>query len=150
MNEVLLEDVDRYCLAAGIEKITADQYRRSVQSFSAFLDRPAMRSDLNENSVNRWLEWVSKRRSACTALNQKRGLTPVWNWLAQLGAVAFYNPRALRKIKVAKGAPVAWSVAGVGQLLMAAGDLQGRLRCGVEASDLMIAWVRVAYETGMR
>ena len=149
-EHLLANDVDRYCLAAGIQHVTALQYRKSETSFSAFLRRPAVREDLTEEIVNRWLGEVRKTWSACTARNRKRGITPVWNWLAQTGAVPFYNPRALMKIRVPKTPPRPWSIEQVGQLLAGARDLDGRLNCGVAASDLMQAWVLVAYETALR
>jgi integrase len=150
MSELLLADVERYCLAAGIEPITAYQYRRSVRCLSEYLGRPALRSDLNESTINRWLESVAQRCPDCTTRNRKRGITPVWNWLAQTGAVPFYNSRALRKVKVEKRPPRAWSIAQVQQLLAGAADIKGTLLCGVSGADLMTAWVRVAYETGIR
>lgn len=146
LNEAVLE----YCDSAGIEKITAQQYVRSVACYARFLGRPAVIEDLVTQQVNRWLRVIGESKSACTVRNRLRGLTPVWNWLAMQGKVAFYNPRAIRKVKVTKNAPKAWSIDQIECLLAAAAKLEGRIHFGPLASELMTAWLLLAYETALR
>ena len=150
MSELLSEDVENYCAFASIERITHQQYCRSVSCYSQHLGRDATRDDLREPPVNRWLADVATRLSAFTVLGRKRGLTPVWNWLAGQGLVPWYNARALRRTKVVYPPVQAWSVSQVRALLDGAAEVPGKLTCGVSGSDLMRAWVLVAYETGLR
>ncbi len=147
---ILIEAVAEYCDSSGIEKITAQQYERSVNCFGAFLGRPALIEDLVTQQVNRWLRVIGESKSACTVRNRLRGLTPVWNWLAMQGKVAFYNPRSIRKVKVTKNAPKAWSLGQIEALLEAAQTLEGRVHFGPTAAELMNAWVLLAYETALR
>lgn len=150
MSFLLINDVADYCDFAGIEDGTAGCYRRSARCFSDFLNRPATRDDLSERLVNKWLAYVASRRAPKTVLGRKRGITPVWNWLADRGLANRYNPTALRRIKVEHKPVVAWSTGDVRALIAGASDIEGHLTCGVAASDLMAAWARIAYETGFR
>jgi integrase len=150
MPILLVDDVRDYVAFASIERVTEGQYFRSVKCFSEHLERPATRDDLREPLVNAWLSSLAKRLSAFTVLGRKRGLTPVWNWLAGFGYVPWYNARALRRTKAAYPPVAAWSASEVAILLEAAAGLQGRLKTGVYASDFMKAYVSVAYETGFR
>lgn len=150
MSELLSVDVEDYCAFAGIERRTAEQYRLTVRCYGEHLGRPATRPDLDSRLVNRWLAAVAEKWSACTARNRKRGLTPVWNWLAEQNLVPHYNPRSLRKIRVPSKPVQAWSLPNVQALLAGADDLKGRLKVGVPASTLMRAWVLLAYESGAR
>lgn len=150
MAHLLADDVRDYVAFASIERITAEQYKRSVKCFSEHLQRPATREDLREPLVNRWLSDLSSRLSAFTVLGRKRGITPVWNWLAGLGLVPWYNSRALKKTKAPYPPVQAWSTHQVAALLRGADALSGSLTNGIAARDLMRAYVMVAYETGFR
>ena len=148
--QMLSNDVEDYCAFAGIERITADGYRRSERCFSRYLKKSAERADLIEANVNRWLGVLSEIKSPKTVQNRKRGLTPVWNWLASQGLASRYNPNALRRIRCENKPVSAWAVSNVQALLKGAKDVPGRLKCGLEASAVLTAWVQVAYETGLR
>lgn len=149
-TDLLRTDVERYITTSGIGRLTALQYRKSVSCYSEYLTRPARRPDLVEDRVNSWLTFIADGLAPCTTRNRKRGITALWNWLATRGDVAFYNPRALRRIRVPKKPPAAWTIQQVRQLLAGADSVSGQLRCGIDARDLMRAWVLMAYETGLR
>lgn len=150
MSFLLATDVENYVAYASIEPITAGQYKRSVRCYSDFLGRSALRDDLYEPAVNRWLTSLADRLKPFTIHGRKRGLTPVWNWLASQGLAPWYNGRALKKTKLVYGPVQPWTVTQVRQLLDGAADIQGKLVCGVRGRDLMRAYVLVAYETGLR
>ena len=150
MTKILKTDVENYIAFASVEHSTALQYNKSVTCFSEFLGRSAERGDLREATVNNWLNHVSTRLSPFTVLGRKRGITPVWNWLAKQGKVKGYDENLLRRTKVVYPEVTAWTTNQVRALVLAAADLKGRLECGVHASALMKAYVLVAYETGFR
>ena len=112
----LIDDVSDYVATFGIADISAYQYRNSVRCFGEYLRRPAVRRDLVTQSVNRWLR--SLDRSPKTIKNRLRGITPVWNWLADRGLVERYDAREIARIRVPKKPPVAWSIESVNQLLL--------------------------------
>jgi site-specific recombinase XerD len=136
MPVLLIEDVAEYVSFAAIEPVTEGQYFRSVRCFSDFLKRPATRDDLNEKPVNAWLAHLSLTLSVFTVNGRKRGITPVWNWLARENKASWYNPRALRKTKLMYPPVRAWSIEQVQQLLAGAADLKGTLECGVQGKRI--------------
>jgi integrase len=147
---LLLKDVENLIAERSICDGTQNQYRRSVRCYSDFLGQPAERSNLVETSINRWLMSVEKTRAPETVLGRKRGITAVWNWLAEQHLVDHYNPNRLRKIKTPEHVPKAWSIDNVKALLQAAAATPGRLDCGVTAAELLTAWVWIGYESGLR
>lgn len=147
---MLLNDVENLIAERPICKGTQDQYRRSVRCYSEFLCQPAKRGDLTEPPVNRWLLSLEGRKAPETIRGRKAGITAVWNWLAEIGSVPHYNPNRLRRIKTCTKPPTAWSVQNVRALLAGAADVQGQLRCGMKASELLKAWVWLGYESGIR
>lgn len=150
MNTLLMSDVESLILERQLDKGTEDQYRRTIRFYSAWLGHTATRQDLDEKLINAWLREVEQTRSASTALYRKRGLTAVWNFLADQSLVRSYNGNRLRRISVRLAPPQAWSIPNVRALLAGAATLTGHMHCGILASDLMRAWVLVAYETGLR
>jgi site-specific recombinase XerD len=147
---LLLDHLDTLMLERSLDSGTEANYRRSIRFFGDFLGRPVVVSDLVEIEVNRWLKSLEPTKAARTVIGHKRAITVVWNWLADQNLTARYESRRLRKVKAAKNVPVAWSLPNVRALLEGAKRLVGRLRGGIAASDLMTAWVLVAYESGLR
>lgn len=147
---MLIRDVEDLIAERPICLGTQNQYRRSVRCYSRFLAKPAERSDLKEPVVNRWLLSLEGIKEPETIKGRKAGITAVWNWLAKQGEVDHYNPLRLRKINLPEKVPVAWSVANVKALLAGAGDVVGQLQCGLAAADFLVAWVWLAFESGIR
>lgn len=147
---MLLVDVETLIAERPICNGTQNQYRRSVRCYSDFLGLPADREHLQELPVNRWLKSLDGRKSPPTIRGRKAGITAIWNWLAETGSVPHYNPNRLRRINVPQKAPRAWSVQNVQALLRGADDVAGELRCGLNAADMLRAWIWIGYESGIR
>jgi len=148
--KTLAEDIENLIAQRDICRDTANQYRKAIACFSEFLKRPAKRRDLTEKNVNEWLACLLPKFSPETVRNRKGGITAVWNWLAANDQVSSYNPNKMRNIRVPEHVPSAWSLDQVRLLLSAAASVKGFLRCGLKASDMLRAWVLLAYETGLR
>lgn len=129
---------------------TQNQYRRSVKCFSNYLARPAIRCDLQEQIVNRWLTTIENTMKPETVRGRKAGITAIWNWLADRGCLPGYNPNRLRKVRRSISVPRAWTADNVRLLLKAAKSVPGNLQTGLNASDFLSAWIWLAYETGLR
>lgn len=138
--------------ASEIEKITREQYERSLRFFELFLGRPAVSTDLTHEKVNAWLAWLATVRnaSATTIRNNRVGLCRLWNYLVQEDLA---QPYSLRKLRIAKPKPKvvqAWTKKQVQQLLKAAGEMAGTLKCGIPANQFFRALIHVAYDSGLR
>ena len=147
---MLIDDLNELTSERQLDPGTEANYRRSIRNYSLFIGHSAERADLSEPLVNDWLKHLEASYKPRTVVGHKRGITVLWNWLAQRNAVTHFNPNRLRKIRVPRKPPVAWSVTNVVALLQAANQLTGTLKCGLKVSELMNAWVSVAYETGLR
>ena len=147
---MLANDVEDLIAERPICKGTQDQYRRAVRCYSAFLDKPAARDHLQEPPVNRWLLSLDGRKAPETIRGRKAGITAVWNWLAGRGLIEHYNQNRLRRIKLPEHVPLAWSVENVRSLLAGAAVVQGRLKSGISAAQMLTAWVWIGYEGGIR
>lgn len=132
-----------------LERHTVLQYRKSNQCFGEFLGHPATTEDLVESRINAWLASLTKI-STTTVHNRKRGMTAIWNYAAERGLVRYYDQRRLRKTKAAPLVVMARNVADIRTLLEAAQLLKGCMRCGISATDLLIARIRIGFETGLR
>ena len=146
----LRDDLEVMLLERALDPGTEGNYRRSVRFFGQWLGRPATRADLVEQTVSRWLRDLEAKRSTSTVLGLKRSITVLWNWLAAQRLVNHYNARRLRRIRVSVEPPRVWTPENVRALIAGAAVMDGKLRSGLTASDLMTAWIHVGYETGMR
>lgn len=134
-----------------VERITAEQYQRSVRSFNAWIGRQASVDDLTVENLNAWiLSLVELGKSPKTVRNYRVGLTRVWNYLTQLGLSEGYISKRLRQPKVVLKSPESWSQTNVNALLRACDDLKGQTKEGVPAGLLLRAWVLVGYASGLR
>lgn len=147
---MLIDDLNALTSERQLDHGTEANYRRAIRNYSTFLGHPALRADLTEAQVNAWLKHLETQYKPPTVIGHKRGITVLWNWLASRNEVPHYNQNRMRRIRVPRKPPVAWSIQNVIALLKAAQQMPGKLRCGIKLSDLMTAWVSVAYETGMR
>ncbi len=148
---MLLEnDLESYISERDLDKNHEANYRRSIRFFGDFLAHPATRDDLDEPVVNRWLHFIAQRRKPPTVMGHKRSITAIWNWLYEQHLVRAYDVRRLRRVKIEYPPPQAWTLTQTRILLDAAAVLPGRLRCGLDASQLMTAVVMLGYMSGLR
>lgn len=134
-----------------VERITAEQYQRSVRSFNAWIGKQATVTDLTIENVNAWiLSLVELGKSPKSVRNYRVGLTRVWNYLTQIGLSSGYIAKRLRQPKLVLKTPEAWSQSNVSALLRACDHLEGTTREGIPASALLRAWILIGYSTGFR
>lgn len=146
----LLADVAAMSLESAIDPTTEEQYAIAIRCYGRYLGHTARREDLDETKVNKWIRSLEGTKSPTTIHNRKRGITPVWNWLALQNLVPYYNPRRLRRTRKQYGPVRAWSFTNVQALLAGASDVTGVMRSGIEPSAFMRALVLVTFDTGLR
>jgi integrase len=146
---MLLADCRDMNLERPVAPLTAANYERSVRYFGEFLGRPATRSDLVERVINQWLATIAAVKSSATVLGHKRGVTVLWNWLADQNLVGPYDSRRLRRCTVSIAPPRSWSVDQVRALLEGAATMGQPCGHGT-AGEMLRAWVLLGFESGLR
>lgn len=147
LKNALLEMIDR----RDLERITEDQYKRSLRSFELFLGRPANADDLCPDVINSWIRSLqSDKKSPTTCSNYKTGLLTIWNYLSELRRVPPYVAKEIRQPKVVHKPVVAWTLSEIAILLESCDLLDGQTKNGIRAGDMLKAWILLGFETGLR
>ncbi|HBE68827.1 MAG TPA: hypothetical protein DDW52_11835 [Planctomycetaceae bacterium] len=148
----LLEMAEQIISENDLDQMTEKQYRRSMRRLGEFLGRTPEIEDLTYDCMNKFLAWLADVRgnSRVTVKSYRSGVTRVWNYAAMLGLCDFYDRRRLKSPKLSYGPPVAWNPEAINALLRGAQKVEGELRCGIKASDMLCAWILVGYQSGMR
>ena len=148
---ILPEIVRQIARECDLERCTTDQYERAVRKFGEFLVRTPTVSDLRIDSVNEFLTHLKDiGKSGATIRKYRVAITRVWNLAVERGFAQPYDHRRLRSPKIQRKPVRAWSLSQIKILTDAAAMLPGMLRCGIPIGDLLRAWVRVGYDTGLR
>lgn len=109
---------------------------------------PWKAEDLSPDQIDAYLTDALAHLSPSTVYNHRRMLQRLLNFAAELGLVDRSIVRPLRRVKRLPPDPVAWSHADINHLLAVASNLTGGKK--VPHSQLMRAWILVAYSTGLR
>ena len=142
---------DEYISQREVSHLYAAALRRTVRKAAVYgIHSPCQ---LTPEAVNGWLE--SLRVSgvcAVTRSNERRLLLTLWRYAVDAG-YSTTNPAQVRRIKVVKKPPRAWSRQTLLRLLDAA-EQDGRRVSNryphVRWCDVLPVWIAVAFETGMR
>ncbi|MHB1037538.1 MAG: tyrosine-type recombinase/integrase [Pirellulales bacterium] len=128
-----------------------DNLRTLVDRFSAWLGRQAELSDLADATVNQWLIALGETALSKARIHNLRVLLlTLWRDAFE-NCVVQHPPRRVRKIRVPRTTPVAWTVDQVRQLLTVAAAERGCFRkSGVVRGLFWLALITVAFETGLR
>lgn len=150
---LVIDALNSLLVEHDLEHTTQLQHKRAVRRFSEYLGRPATLDDLTLETINQWIIWLGEKKklSPGSVLNHRSSIVRIWNYCADtLGTVGECPTRRIRRPKRPARIVRAWTLSELELLLTAAKDLPGRLRCGMKASDFMLAWLWVGYETGLR
>jgi len=141
LNELLNE--------RDLKPITEKQYCTSIKCYSEFLGREAEVKDLQYTQLNDWLKSLKGRFQPTTIANRKKGISVVWNHLAEKGIVASYEPKRVFCPKKATSPVVSWTLDEFYVLLQAAKLLEGKTH-GIPTREFMTAWLWVGLDTAFR
>lgn len=145
----LVEALDQVVMERDLAKITEGQYRKSISEYSRHLGRMAELSDLNYPKINAWLKSLKGRLQPPTIVNRKKGITVVWNHLAELGVIEHYHSRRLFSPKTDVKPVVSWTIDEFKKLLDAATRVNGQYH-GIANSKMLLAWLWVGMDTAFR
>ena len=139
--------VKKYCQSHDICQAYADQLRRALRCYVAFLGRDP--GKFSYKHLNEFLSDLTDKCSPITVINYRRNLLTIWFHGAELGICETPMPRRVRKPKHAMPAPKAFSVADVRTLIEVAGELRGKYAHCTRASYWK-AVIAAGYCTGLR
>ncbi len=145
----LMQVLDQIMMERDLEKITESQYRKSIEHYSAFLGRPAEIADLSYSQINAWLKSLKDDLDSTTIVNRKKGLTVVWNHLAEIGKIEHYHSRRLFSPKVEVKPVVSWTLTDFYLLTKATENVTGEYH-GLPNSAVLLAWLWVGLDTAFR
>lgn len=139
-------------LERDLEQITAAQYTRAAERFSAYLQRPATLDDLQPDTVNAYLIWLAEtyKLGPGSVINHRTGIVRLWNYAAEIRAANPCPVKRIRRPKQPQKSVEAWSLEQLALLLEAANKLPGATKKHIPASTLMKALLWLAYDTGLR
>lgn len=148
----LAELSEIYQLERPLRKASAAQHRYAISSYTRFLGRAPLVSDLEAPTVNRWLLWITdeKHLARSTANSKRRVVLALWRF-AHEAYIVEHLPERIRKIPLRLASPEAWSEAELRTLLAYIDTLPGRLkRARLNRAAYWRAWVLVGFYTGLR
>ena len=103
--------------------------------------------ELDRDALVSWLDALQAAGAAKKTISQKRGdLLSLWRFAFEEGH-SDIPPRGVRKIKLERQIPAAWSIDELRRLLEAAASLPGWFSWGVKRADLLVALIRVCYDS---
>lgn len=140
----------KYAAQCDIAPGTAQWLRYVAANYSRFLGHPAAIADVNDGSVNAWLAAMLANGLARRTVRSYRGaMLMLWRFAID-GGLTDASPAKLRKVKVERILPLAWTERELVALLDQALSLGGRYKCGVSRSTFWAALILVLWDTGMR
>lgn len=149
-HNTLLDFVQNvYLFQRVIGEGQATHLRNTAAMLSRFLCREALVSDLNANTVNGFLKSLEQDRSPSTMASRRGHVLALISAAADHGLIAPVAPRLIRRYRKNAPTPEAWTPDEVERLLVAAREVHGEHK-GVRRSLWWEAYIRAAYETGLR
>lgn len=150
---LLTECVDLLAASRDVTKKYIDQLRYAVDRYTRFLEFPASVTDLNPESVNRWLVAMQAEQpplSVQTIRMYRRNLLVVWHDCID-GELTDVSPRRVRKIKAPRLRPDAWKPDEMRRLIAESQKTTGVFRTSrVSRPAFWKALLLTAWDTGLR
>ena len=139
----MLELAIRYANRCGASPGYAEQLRVLTKRL------PWQVRDLTPDTIDAYLTDALRHLAASTVGNHRRMLKTLLDFAASERLVDASIVRRLRRVKVPRPNPTAWSHDQIRSLLAVASQMPGRTK-GCELKILMPAWILTAYATGLR
>lgn len=138
-----------YLLTHALRKNSAYQLNRSVECFVRTIGYEPVVSKLCDSLVNEWLLKAQEQYAPKTLHKMRGDILAVWRDAFDAGHCETL-PKRVRKIKVPKPCPEAWTPEEVSRLVAACRFLPGTLKNGVRRCDYFAALISAAWDTGLR
>lgn len=123
-------------------------YRSTLRSFAEFLQRAPVLSDLNDETVNRFLAWFRDLPRAAPSVNKQRNnLLAIWRYACRRGELAHWPD--VEPEKCPKRIVQAWTMADMQKILWACSREFGKYH-RVPCALWWAALIHLLWDTGER
>jgi len=148
-----------YLIERSLRASSAQQLRITVSMFEAWNGGSVLLRELTESLASRWLADyetsatnTGKPPSPKTIRGKRTGILVVWKYAWNGEYVAECpKPDRIRKVKVPRKAPVAWTLDEVKAILTACDDVSGHCgRTGMKWAPFWRAFVLTAFDSALR
>jgi hypothetical protein len=142
--------IDKYELANDLKPSSISQLRWTVRAFSKHLGHEATVADLTADAINAHLKALRDAgRQPSTVRGRRINLVTLWKFARKTHYLA-ERPTGVRKIKVPRKPPSAWTQEQVQHLLEVVATFQGTLPTGHKAATYWRAYLMAGWDTGLR
>jgi integrase len=148
----LLEYVNVYASQHeyGLRGSSLAYMRSAVGSLETFAGRQIDVTDLTPCEFNRFLDFLRENRRPDTFRTVRGAILTLWRH-AHVNKHTTIEPVGLRKIRIRRRSPTAWTPIEVETLIRTAhGRNRSRMPCGIAYAIWWESLIRTAYDTGMR
>ncbi len=127
---------------------TRSQFKINLDRFDAFLHRPAVLDDLNDDTISDVMIWMTRQELAPRTANKFRdNMLALWRFLAAKHLVMLWP--TVEALREPERLPVAWLKPQLAALWHACQQQQGKI-AGVPANYWWLSLHAVAWDTGER
>jgi len=127
---------------------TRDLYQTTLRNIGRHLERPAVLSDLNDDTVNRFLDWFRRLPRSPYSVNKERSnLLAIWRFACRKGYVKEWPD--VRADTEPERIPLAWTADEVFRLFSACGMEPGEI-AGIPAGRWWRMIHQVCWDSGER
>ena len=142
---------DYYIPERDLQHSSIVQVECTIRLFTRFLGHDATLDDFKDDLVNRFLVHTTDAagQSKRTAKGRRQNLLSLWRNAYDREIIQVF-PKRVRKIKVPRRIPDSWTHEELAQLIAGARKMKGFFRNGVRRRHYFEAFIRAAYDTGLR
>ncbi len=141
---------ESYLLEHELKPSSQRCLRQTIQAFESWLGHTAELTDLSAETVNKYLVWLQENgRTPATIHSRRRVLLTFWRaaWEAEL---VDQLPRRVRKIKLPRANPQAWTPDEVRQLVVTCQDTPDCTALGIPKAAFWTSLVLTAWDSALR
>ena len=140
-----------YAVYKSLTPESANAILYSIHTLEDWHGRPVLLRDLSDTLLAAWVEHETKsgKYKLRTIHGKQADILALWRF-ADASGVLDVGPRFIRRIKVPKRNPVAWSPADLARIFAAAAAVRGVFPNSVPKGLYLGTLMRAGYETGLR
>ena len=134
----------------GVSAGHAECMHYSLVVWQKWAGRPLTVADLNDETLNGFLDWYRANRKPDTVRTRRGNLLILWHWAFHEG-LTDVAPRRVRRLRPIQRMPTAWTIAEIRTLIATAEALPGFLfRTARRRAAWWSSLIRTGYDTGLR